>query len=302
MNAVVEAVKPAGTALAVNLTFTDVLKTQVAAAEATIETARAFAIECQEDADQAGAEMNFAKKMQAGLRASLKAFVEPAKQILDNAEGLFRPGINAAEEAERILKGKLGAWIQKEQARIALENAERERVAREARLKAEQEAARARAEADAIAEQKRKAAEDAERKAAEAQKSGDGDAAAQLAGEAASLAAQASAVQQQAQHTAQEAIVQAAALAIAAEPAEAPKLANAGVSMVWEAKLAQNVEEAQMMEMVMAAIVQGGRRDLLCLFSFEWGTAKRMASVQGKSLSIPGVIAEQVPQIKGRRK
>jgi hypothetical protein len=109
-----------------------------------VEVAQTFQIDSQDMAIAANDELKSVKARITKIKEMKKGFTQPAKAIIAQAEAIFDPALNALEGAEKFLKAGLLTW-----------NEERERLAAEARRKAEEEA--------------RKARQDAERKAAEEQ-------------------------------------------------------------------------------------------------------------------------------------
>ena len=114
-----------------------------------IEVAQAFVIDCQDMAESAGHELRAIKARLVKVKEMKTSFVKPAKEIIGNAEALFDPAIKALEESERIIKARLIEWT-----------TEQERIAAEARRKAEEEQRKARQEAERIAAAERAKAEE----------------------------------------------------------------------------------------------------------------------------------------------
>src|SRR6185369_17513968 len=117
----------------------------------------------------------------AEIKAAKAKFVEPAKQIIANAEALFDPAIEARENFVAGLRSKLADFT-REQQRIADEARRRqEEEERTRRQEAEQQAAAERARAEQVAANERKQADEAEQRRKDAEAAGNKRAAAAAA-------------------------------------------------------------------------------------------------------------------------
>lgn len=92
-----------------------------------------YQIDSQDMYELAAAELVTLETTRKDLDARLKSLTDPANQIIANARALFKPAQDKLTAASATLRNLMLEWTRKEQARIANENAERERVAREAR-------------------------------------------------------------------------------------------------------------------------------------------------------------------------
>jgi len=138
------------------------------------DVAMAFEIDCDQMYELAGEEL---KKIKAKLKEyeeKRTSITGPINDALKAINDLFRGPKETLEQAETALKNGMNAYYQEQQ-----------RIADEARLKAEQEAREAKQKAEREAAEKRKAAEEAEAKSKEAEQSGDEKAAQEAAAQAA---------------------------------------------------------------------------------------------------------------------
>lgn len=94
------------------------------------------------------------KQRAAQIETMRVDFVKPAREIIEKAQGYFKPAITTLQEAAGIIDRKLVAWTRG-----------RERLAAEAKAKAEAEARRLREEAERKAAAERARAEEQERAA-----------------------------------------------------------------------------------------------------------------------------------------
>jgi hypothetical protein len=127
----------------VRLAMTPEMHAMILRGTTYLEVANAYEITDHETAQQAANELTTIKSAIAELAAGKKGFVQPARDIIANAEKWFDPGIEGYEKSEALLKTRLLEWSERERARIAAERAKQE---------AEAEAARAAAEATGNAE------------------------------------------------------------------------------------------------------------------------------------------------------
>ena len=163
------------------------------------------------------------KSSKAKLEAQLKTLTDPARAIEKAARDLFRQTLGDHDDAELVLKSKMGGWIKQVEAKRAAEQAEAEAAARR-----EAQLAREAAEAQRREAEKIRAAAESERVAAEAKAKAEADAMAERAraAEAAGNAAEAAAMQVEAARQAQAAEAEALRVAEARE-ADARRLDDA---------------------------------------------------------------------------
>lgn len=290
--------------LSVNLVMTPDIRTQLtegqSAESKALADAQAFEIDCNEVAEIESADC---KALAAGidkLKALRTDFVKPAKDIIESANNLFNPAIEGMTRAREIKLGRIKVWMQKEQARIAQENAEREAQARKARQEAEQKAAAERARAEQQAAEQRRIAQEAETKRLEAEAAGNARAAAAAAAEAAKANEKAQAVIETGEAKAVQAQLEAASQPVAAAPVKA--VAPAGVTMKdnWVAKLKPNVTEDQAKALIAAASVE--RPDLLALLKVDTSAIGKLAKALKGSMNVPGYAAVNEQTMAGSRK
>lgn len=182
-------------------------------AQRALANAKDFTVDSQELLDAAGDDLRAIKTLAAQVEEQRTSITVPLNAALKAVNDLFRPAKTYLEEAERVLKGAMVTYTD-EQARIA----------REARLRAEEQARqeRERAEAERREQERaaREAAEEAQRQAAAAAEAkARGDAAAAAAAEEAQRQASAAAAAAEAQAQAAEVTAAVVAVPPAAEPA-----------------------------------------------------------------------------------
>lgn len=126
--------------------------------DAYLDLARSFKIETQDDYELAAGELRKIKTLWTNLEDERTSFTKPLNDVLDRLNARFQPYLKAlcgdgkktTESAESILKGKMAAYL-----------AEQERIAAEARRKAEEIAAAERQRLAAEAAETRRKAEEA---------------------------------------------------------------------------------------------------------------------------------------------
>ncbi|MBY0436902.1 MAG: hypothetical protein K2W80_01835 [Burkholderiales bacterium] len=262
-------------------------------ADAVIEDAYALVIDSATMADIANDEMRQAKTQAKRLKELRDLFVAPAKQIIETADGMFRPRMEALLKAEGIYKTKLLEW-KSEQDRIAAE-AQRKAAADARRLReeAEAKAAAERAKAEQIAAAKRREAEAAAEAQRKAEAEGNKRAAQAAAARQAKLEEEARQSTDRAEATAAELTMTAAAAApvVAAVPS-AP--AGFGARKNWVAELAEGMGEADAIRLIARGIVEG-RNDLITLLKLDMSAANKLAKAQEQHMSVPGLVAVNRP-------
>ncbi len=302
MNAPADLPRQDQTSFTLALALTDDMRKQMSQGENALAEVQAYTIESAADAQLVAEEMNGYKRFLVRLEELRKGFIAPAREIIKNAEALFGPSIDGCEKAEAHCKGLLSAWDAKERARIALENSLREEEARRARQKAEQEAAIARARAEEEAAAKRKQAEEAEAARKRAEAEGNAKAAAEAAAKAAKLNQQADAAIENGTAKATAAHMAAAAVSTAAAPAAITKIAGASMRDNWIARLKPDTTVDQAKALIVKAITQDNRTDLLGLLELDTGSVNKMAKALKGAMNVPGFDAKNEPVVAGSRK
>lgn len=263
-----------------------------------LESAKAYVIDSQEMAELANEDLKAIKARIAVVKQWKAKFVEPAKQIIANAEALFDPALNTLQLAENHHKISLGAW-QQEQQRIADERRrQQQKEELERRQKAEREAAAARAKAEEEAREQKRIAEEAERKRLAAIEEGNAKEAARQAAAAAKATEASAAAIETGAAKANELVMSAAAQSAPID--DAPKLKGFTTRDHWKAELEPNVSAEECLERIVAAIVTDGRRDLLALLEIDMAAADKLAKAQKKLMSVPGMVAVNRPVASSR--
>jgi hypothetical protein len=297
--------------LQVSLPVTAELRQQLTPA-GVIAVAESYTIDCPEMADMANTELRQVKARWKALDEMRKKFVEPARQMIANAQEMFNPALEQYAAAESIYKRKLTDWQNAEAARIQAENRKREEEARLARQKAEQEAAAARARAEEQAKEQRRQEEaarerqrQAEAEAERLRKEGDAAAAAaqtraaQAAAAAAAAAAEkAVAVVENGNAKAAEAVMSAAAAA----PVAVAQAKVSGFSMRdnYIAEFAPGHDLADAKAAIVKAIGEG-RTDLLALIELDMSAANKLAKALKQAMNVPGLVAVNRPVAASRK-
>lgn len=285
-----------------------------------VAVASAYEIDSAEMAQLAANERAaWAKRIDA-IKAMRKDFVEPAQTILERAKKWFNPPILDLEAGRELLGRKLLAWDEQERQRVAREQAEREAVARRLRQEAEARAAAELAKSEEAARQARVAADAAEaeraRQAAEAErlrKEGDTKAAAEADRKAKAAAAEQAKQLEREQAATQNGAAKAAKVQIeanataSAQPAvqEVVKIAGQSTKENWVAVLADQVTQEKALRMIVDAIVNDKREDLLALLTVDTaarGPLNRLAAAQKGHMRVPGYVARNQPVLAGARK
>ncbi|MCA3109864.1 MAG: hypothetical protein ING91_19325 [Rhodocyclaceae bacterium] len=262
-------------------------------AEAVIDDANALVVDSATMADIANDEMRQAKAQAKRLKELRDLFVAPAKQIIDTADGMFKPRMEALLKAEGIYKAKLLEWTA-EQRRLADEARRKaEAEARRQREEAEARAAAERARAEQVAAQKRREAEEAEKARQQAEAEGNKRAAQAAAANAAKLEEEA----RQAAGRAEAKIAEVTLTAAAAAPVVAAvQTAPAGFSARknWVAELENDVTAERAVQMIAKAIAEG-RNELITLLKLDMSAATKLAKAQEQHMSVPGLRAVNRP-------
>lgn len=280
---------------------------QIQAESRALEAARDFAIDSPEMAEAANLELRSIKARIAKLQEARKGFIAPAKQIIANAEALFDEPLESLAGAEKHIKGLLANWT-----------TEQQRLADEARRKADEEARRARAEAEARAaadraraeEQARKAREeaeaaeraraDAEARARAAREAGDKEAAAKAEREAQASAAERARKEEEERQRIQageakaaESLLAAAAAAPATTVAAPAIPKGFGMRDNWTIELEPGKTEKDAIRAIAASLAQ--RPDLIGLLKLDMSAAGKMAKATKADTAIPCMKAVNKP-------
>lgn len=317
--------------MTVSLQFTPQIESELERSLKKVEEAQQLVavVDSPMMAQEVADEMGAIKRRIAEVEKMRKGFLEPAQQIIENARALFNPALEALREAEAICKRGLAVWNEKEQKRIADENAKREAEQRRARQEAEQRAAAERAKAEELARQReaearaaaeaKAAAERREREAAEAQRraieEGNKEAAriaaeqrrkaneeaqARAAAEAKAREQAASAVEN-GEARAREAQM-AAAATTQAPAATVTKIAGHAMRDNWEAELAPGVIDAVAAKKLIVQAATAGREDLYGLILIDDKAMDKMAKALKSAMSVPGYVAKNNPRSVAARR
>lgn len=282
-----------------DLTMTPEVYAELSREQGALEVAQAYTIDSPDMAVECNNELRSIKARLTRIKEIRKGFVEPARQIIANAEALFDPAIKSLESAEGFLKGQLTAW-DAEQRRLA-DEARRQRDAeeRKARQEAEAKAAAFRAKAEEEAKEQRRIAQEAERRRAEAEAEGRAKDAAKAAAEAAAAASKADSVIENAEAKAQGAVIEAQAAVAPAAPAP-QKLAGFSARDNWVAELDARATEERAVAAIAAAIA-GGRTELVQMLKLDWPALNKTAKAFKASANIPCIVSVNRPVATSRR-
>lgn len=264
-----------------------------------LDVARAFVIDGKDMADAANDELKSIKGRIAQVKKWREGFIEPAQKIMENARSLFNPAIQSLEAGEKFLKDALLTYTT-EQQRLADEARRKaEEEARRLRQEAEAKAAAERARAEEQAREQRRIAQEAEERRKKAEAEGNARAAAAAAADAAKATEKAAAVVENAESKAQEAILTAAAAPVA-PVVEAPKLAGFSSRDNWLAELKPGITEEQAV-LEIAMEIAAGRRDLAAGLRLDMPTWNRLAKALKGAFNVPCLVAKNNPVAASRR-
>lgn len=138
---------------------------RVTAVSQILERAKALTVATAAEAETAVKACAWVKQQWAALENERKSMKRPFDEAVAKLQARFREPLSQLEEAERLIKARLGAFHEAEAKRVA----EERRAAEEARREAE----RVQREAEAEAERQRQAAAEARRRQEEAAAAGD---------------------------------------------------------------------------------------------------------------------------------
>lgn len=276
--------------LTVRLVMTPDMASSLQQDTTALEVAQAYVIDSHEMAEAANEELKAVKARIKAVDEWKTKFVQPAKDIIASAEALFNPALASLGNAERHLKGAISNWMA-EQQRIADEARQKaEAEERERRQKAEREAAAARARAEQeAAEARRKAAEaEAARRKAEAE--GNAAAARRAAEAAAKAQADAAAAIETGEARANTAVLEAAAVTPAVVHAP-QKLSGFSSRDNWVA--VGEVAEAEAIKLIAQALPE--RPELIAYLKLDMSAINKTAKAMKSHTNIPGFRAENKP-------
>lgn len=232
-------------------------------------TAAAIVIDSNDMLEIANGELGDVKTRITALEAKQKEILEPLATVEKNVRALFREPLRLLNETESTLKLGISNWMRKEQARIAEEKRKAEEEARRTREAAARESARIEAEA-----KERAAKLEAEAKAAAA--AGD-------VGRAAALEVKA----QQAEETGYQRAADVSAqgqMVVAAPVAAAPKAAGVSLRTTWKGRVKDKAK-------ALAFIADKPQFHHLVEFDVSAITALAKAMKTGLETAVPGLEA-----------
>lgn len=266
----------------------------IRAASGSKAVAEAYDVTDVDMAREASLELERLSKMEKRLEEVRVSITKPAREIVENTNGFFKPFILALQESQKIIKGRLLTW-NAEQQRLADEARRRqEEEARRARQEAEEKAAAARAKAEAEARAAAQRAEEERQRAAKLEAEGKAREAAAAAAAAAKHEQKAANAIETGEAKAQEAALAAAAATVAA-PIEAPKVAGFTTRDNWIAERAADCPEDGDAIVKMCAAIAQGRTELVAYLDINWSALNKAAKAQEKRLNVPGITARNSP-------
>lgn len=280
--------------LSVTLTMDETMVNALRADQVIALELDSYVIDSKPMADLANTAMRGSIARIAEIKEWKAKFVEPAKQIIANAEALFDPAIAARQQFVAGMRGKLADYTT-EQLRIAAEEQrKRDEEARRVRQEAEQRAAAERAKAEAIALEQRRLAAEAEAARQKAEAEGNAKEAAKQAAAAATLTEKAHATIENAETKASQ-VVMAAEAAATATPITMPeKVSGFGMRDNWKLRLVAGKSEQDAIAMIVAAIAgvpvdKFVRPELLAMFKLDASAGDRLAKALKKACNVPGM-------------
>jgi hypothetical protein len=279
---------PKTLALSVSLIVPDDMRQQLSAGEKALEVVKSYTIEDNDTARAIAEEMNGYKRAIEFLKGWREKFLAPAKQQVETANEFFNPGIKGYEGAEAQCKRLLADWDAREKKRVALENLQREELARKLRQEAEAKAAGALARA-------REEAAEKERKAREAEEKGN-------AARAAQLREQARAAEESGAARAREAHLEAAAKTEAAPLVEQTKIVGAQMRDKWVFEFAPGVTDFGVAKKMIVDAIAKGREDLLGYLDLNEIALRKAAEGLHEGMAVPGFVAVNRPIVAGSKK
>lgn len=282
----------------VSLVMTPAMYSNLQREQGALSVAEAYEIDSPDMAVAANSELTSVKARLKQVTIWRDGFVDPAKQIIENAKSLFNPALDALKLAEGTLKARLMAWQDKETKRIDDARRAQEEIERKARQKAEQEAAAARAKAEQEAADARRKAQEAEQARVKAEAEGNAAAAKAAAAEAAKQSEKALAAVENGEAKAQATeMAAAAAVTVPVEIAPA-KLDGFSTRENWIAELQFRDDESATVALIAAILPQ--RPDLISLLKLDMTAANKLAKAQKKHFNVPGLNAINKPVAASR--
>lgn len=265
-----------------------------------VAEAEACTVDSQEMAEIANTEMRGVIVRRKALEGERKGFLEPAQSIIERAKNLFSPAIAALERAEGIYKAKLLNFQQDQQRKADEARRAAEDAARKARQVAEAQAAAERARAEEQAREARRRAEEAEAARRKAEAEGNVRAAAAAAAEKAKAEERERAVLENGEAKAMQAQLAAANVQPAVPVPEPTKIAGFSSAKNWIAELAPGFDEEKAKDAIVVAIATG-RRDLLSVLALDMKAAGKLAKALEKNFNVPGLTARNNPTARSGR-
>jgi len=281
-------------ALSVTLQMPEDTRAELRSSETAIVQAESFEIDCHELAVAANDELRMVKDRRARIESLRKSFIQPAQQIIDNANALFNPADKALAQAEAVIKAKLVAYQEGQQRKAEEQRRLVDEAARKARQEAEQRAAAERAKAQQRADELRRMADEAE--AARVALEADGKKrrqAQQAAAEAAKLREQADQTIENGEAKAREAQLAAAASAAPSAIAAPAKLEGFTTRENWICEFEQGLDENGVKKKLVEHLKE--RPELLALLKLDMTAAGRIARALKAAFNVPGLVARNDP-------
>lgn len=277
------------------------LRLKIRAAEDALTIAQTMVIADNDDYQFVIDERNANLRTFDFLKAEMDKVLNPTKTIVDTVRGWFRPGITNTEAAikhQNKLIGDYAAKLKRE-----AEEAEQKRIEEERRVRQEAErvAAEAKARADAQVAEQRRIADEAAKDQARAIAAGN----AKAAEEAAAVAARAIEAAVHAVETgnaAAEAATMQAAATINRPAPVAPTVVGNQMRERFVAELAANTTAEQAKLLILKAIVNDNDTALLGLVEIDQKALNQLAKSLKKNMKVPGYLAVDRPISAGSRK
>lgn len=297
--------------LNVSLRMDDSMHANLRRAEGALEEAKAYEISDGQMAELANSELRAIITRKKEVEQWRRGFVQPAKDIIANAEALFDPALQKLAAAESHLKALLSDWTEKESARVEAERRAAEEAARKAQAEADAKAAAERARAE---EQARKAREEAaaaervraeaEERARQAREAGDKEAAAAAERQAQAAAAERAKKEEEERERVASAEARASQIQMAAAAAPVAKAVVAAVPKGFGTRdnWVAEIEPGKSEQDVICAIAAGlaNRPELIGLLKFDASAANKMAKALKGNTNIPCVKAVNRPVATSR--
>ena len=274
--------------LEVKLAMDEQTRSQLVSFETIMDVVNEFLIDSVDMANLANTELRAIKAKIVRVQEMRKGFTAPARQIIAHAEELFDPAIKALQQAEVVLKERLGLFAQAQQRLVDEERRKREAEERHIRQEAEAKAAAERAKAEEQAREMRRQADEAAEAQRKAVAEGNAKAAAKAAAESARLEEEARARQQEGEIKAAQTQLEAAASVQAQAPAAvAAKIDGFAMRDNWQVELERDEQHA----VTQIAAVLASKPELVGLLSLNMSAANKMAKALKQNMNVPGLRA-----------